>query len=353
MTFTPMNAKYGGMKYQGIHLKQLPELKRPVLIAGFDGWGNALDVSRATIAYLIRKLEAECFAEIDPDQFYRYDETRPSVNIKEGILKDISLPQGSFYAARTGSGQRDLVILKADEPNLCWVNFADEMFSLCSTLGVKAIITLGAMYDNVLHSDRIVSGAASDQALLEDLKQKGVIPVNYQGPSSIHSIISSEGRKRGFQCMSLWCHCPYYLQGTTHFGILTHMASLLSSIGGFELDVQELESSWRDLNRQIQKLIDNSLELQDMINELRKAKVKGSWESMKETSKMDEKVIYPERLSKAWVIAQRLDLDPPFSLTVSTRSDTISAALPCKNISVRVSVKWVRSLLISMIFAPF
>ena len=32
------------MEAQGIHVTKLPELKAPLLIAGFDGWGNALGI---------------------------------------------------------------------------------------------------------------------------------------------------------------------------------------------------------------------------------------------------------------------------------------------------------------------
>ena len=113
------------MGNQGINIKELPELKNAILIAGFDGWGNALDLSRAMASYLIRKLEAKYFARINPDLFYRYDENRPIANIEHGILKSVSLPNGSFYAVRTGSDESDLVILKASEPNLRWLNFAD------------------------------------------------------------------------------------------------------------------------------------------------------------------------------------------------------------------------------------
>ena len=77
-----------------------------------------------------------------------------------------------------------------------------------------------------------------------------------------------------------------------------HIASLLSSLAGFEVNIRELESSWRELNRQIQRLIDNSLELQDMINELRKAKVRGSWANIKDSSKKDKKVIQLEDFLK-------------------------------------------------------
>ena len=115
----------------GIHIEEVPELERPILIAGFDGWGNALDISSSMVTYLTGKLNAKYFARINPDPFYRYDETRPIVKIEEGDLKGISTPGGSFYAARTSSGERDLVILKADEPDLRWFHFISELFSLC------------------------------------------------------------------------------------------------------------------------------------------------------------------------------------------------------------------------------
>jgi len=277
---------------ESIHIEYLPELKNPLLVAGFDGWGNALDISKAMVSYLIRKLKADHFAKINPDLFYRYDENRPLVRIEDGTLKSVSPPGGSFYAAHTGSNGRDLVILRANEPNLRWFHFAEEVFALCEKLGIKTVITLGSMYDNVLHSDRIISGIASNEDLFSKLKQKNVIPINYQGPGAIHSTIHSEGQKRSFQCISLWCHCPYYLQGATHFGLVAHLGYLLSFLGEFDLDMEELETSWKELNRQIQGLVERNPELHAMIDELRKAKVKGSWASMKESVKKGHKIIH-------------------------------------------------------------
>ena len=243
------------------------------------------------IAYLIGKFSAKPFARLNPDTFYRFDENRPLVKIRQGNLKSLKFPGGAFYYGRSDASAIDLVLLKADEPSLSWFLFADELFSLCQNLGVETIITIGSMYDNVLHSDKIVSGMASDSITYSRLKQQNVIPVSYQGPSAIHSVIQSEGPRRGFKCTSLWCHCPYYLQGVTHFGMLAHLATLLSCLGEFELDVADLESSWEELNSQIQDLISANPELDAAISKLRKAKVRGSWEKMKAGAKKDQKVI--------------------------------------------------------------
>jgi proteasome assembly chaperone (PAC2) family protein len=279
------------MSESGIQIDEFPDLKNPLLIAGFDGWGNALKISSGMAAYLIRTFKAQRFAQINPDVFFRYDEMRPVVNIEEGVFKSLSSPGGTFYAAQTAPDGRDLVILKTDEPNLRWLGFVEELFDLCKRLNIESIITLGSMYDHVLHTDRIISAVTSNAAMSSMLSQKGVNAISYQGPSAIHSTIHSEGLKRAYACMSLWCHCPYYLQGTTHFGILAHLGKLLASLGGFELDTENLETSWEKLNIQIEKLIENNAELQEVVKELRKAKVRGSAAEMKGAIKSDEKII--------------------------------------------------------------
>jgi proteasome assembly chaperone (PAC2) family protein len=243
---------------------------------------------------LIRKLKAERFGKIDPDLFYRFDENRPVVEIEDGLLKKIFPPGGFLYATQPDHAGRDLIILKASEPHLRWFQFVDTLLSLCQKSGVKTIISLGSMYDNVLHTDMVISALASSEELLSGLKAENVNTINYKGPSAIHSTIHSEAKKRGIECVSLWCHCPYYLQGTTHFGLLSHLGALLSRWGGFELDTEELDTTWKNLNKQIQGIIDQNPELQGMINDLRKAKVKGSWDM----ARKQDKVIHLEDFLK-------------------------------------------------------
>jgi proteasome assembly chaperone (PAC2) family protein len=274
------------MKHESIEIDHLPRLTNPLLIAGFDGWGNALDISSKMTEYLIRKLEARRFARFNPDPFYRFDEKRPVVDIENGVLKDISQPGGAFYATRPGHLGRDLIILNASEPSLHWFRFVDSILSLCAETGVKRLISLGSMYDNVLHTETLISALASSAPLLEILKERKVRTISYKGPSAIHSTLHAEARNRGVECISLWCHCPYYLQGTTHFGLLAYLGSLLSSLEGFDLDTEELENTWKELSRQIQQIVDRNPELQVMINDLRKAKVKGSWGSAKRHDKV-------------------------------------------------------------------
>jgi len=278
------------MDIKGFQVDRVPELKSPILIAGFDGWGNAMDVSTEAVLFFINECKARTFARLDSDQFYRYDASRPVVNIEAGIMKHFIPPSGIFYAAATPPRSNDLILFRAGEPSLNWNRFAAGLMSLCKSMRICTIITLGSMYDSVLPSDRIISGIASQTEHFEELKIRGMVPISYQGPSAIHSLIHVEAERAGISSISLWCHCPYYLQGTTHFGILSNLVRLLSTICLVEIDTSEIDGLWERMDIQIRQLIEDSPELQKMISDIRKAKVRGSWSSL-EKAGADHNVI--------------------------------------------------------------
>ena len=279
------------MTQKGIHIHNIPELERPLMIAGFDGWGNAMNISRGMVVYLSRKLNGQKFAEIDPDMFYRYDAARPMIQLELGRVKKFTMPNGTFYAAQTAPGERDLVILEAEEPNLRWNFFKEELFSFAKVLGIDTVITLGSMYDNVLHTDMVVSGILSDPETIPQIAKYGINLIYYQGPSAIHGILQAGAPAHGIRGISLWCHCPYYLQETVHFGMLSHLGNLLALLGEFTLDTEELESSWKLLLEKIDATIENKEEIKMVIQELKKAKARGVWEKKQATLQTDEKVI--------------------------------------------------------------
>ena len=269
-----------------LQIDYLPEMNDPLLIAGFSGWGNALDISLGMADFIIRKLDAKAFAHIIPDQFYSYSEQRPTVEIKNGIINKVEHPGGSFYMANPGESSRDIIIFRSEEPSLKWQRFTDVVLSLCENSGVRTIICIGSMFDNVLHTDTVISASTSNKSLHLSIPQGKVKYSDYTGPSGIHSTIGYEAGKRGFDFISLWCHCPQYLQGTMHFGMLYQLGNLISEIGGFRLETDELEITWREIDRQIQDLIDKNPELKGMIDDLKRTNRKNADENQDKQNKI-------------------------------------------------------------------
>ncbi|MFO7964581.1 MAG: PAC2 family protein [Desulfobacterales bacterium] len=258
------------MEFEGINVEDAPRLKNPVFIVGFDGWGNALNTSKGMVDYIIRTLRGRFIAQLDTDMFYRYDAVRPIVAVEDGVLKKHRPPGASFFAIETESDAHDLVVLSGDEPNLAWSLLVRNLYGYLQALGVKTVISLGGLFDNVLHTDRVISGVVSNEGLKALLRQKGVSPITYHGPSTIHATIQWEGRKRGFECLNLWCHCPYYLQGLTHFGLLSTLGRLLSYLGHFNIDMDVLEDNWERLQPEIQELIEKNPQIKSAVERLMK-----------------------------------------------------------------------------------
>ena len=279
------------MEYQTFRLETIPTLTAPVFIIGFRGWGNALEVSAGTAAYLVETLQAVSIGHIDPDACYRYDESRPVVKIETGDLKSITPPGGSFFAITTHPGDNDLVILIADEPSLNWYRFSRELVDLAHQLGTPGVITLGSMFDNVLHTDRIISAVTTGSDFEGVISRHRVIPINYHGPSAIHTIILDACRKRAVAGASLWGHCPAYLQGITHHGMMLQLVRLLADMASFSLETEALEAHWEALEIQIQKLINDNPKLQGIMDQIRKKKREGAMQNLGQNGDEQGKVI--------------------------------------------------------------
>ena len=279
------------MDSNALRISTPPKLKSPVFIVGFDGWGNALNVSKGTADYLVKQLSADYLGEFNPDIFFRYDAKRPDVVIESGIFHEFHSPEIKLYAATTDQNENDVVILSGDEPNLAWYRFSDELFNFIKETGIKTVISVGSMYDNVLHTERLISGFVSKPDMQKILVEKNIQLISYSGPGSIHSILHKEGKYRNVDCISLWCHCPFYIQGTTHFGIISRLASLLGILGKFSIDTENLEAEWKKLDTDIDKLILNNPDLQETIEELKAERLKIG-ETLEQKTDAKSKVIH-------------------------------------------------------------
>ena len=278
-------------KFETFQLEKVPALSSPVVIVGLRGWGNALEVASEMAAYVVDALQGRSIGRLDSDACYRYDETRPVVVIESGRMKSINPPGGSLYAIQTPPGDSDLLVLIADEPSLQWYRFSWELVELARNLEARGLISLGSMFDHVLHTDRIISAATTGDAYAAMLSNRDVLPINYRGPSAIHTVILEACRKQGLPGASLWSHCPAYLQGIIHHGIMIDLARLLADLASFSIDTQPLESRWETLEIQIQELIAENPKLEGVMDQIRKKKREGAWQNLENTGTTKNNVI--------------------------------------------------------------
>ena len=129
-----------------------PELRSPVLVAAFAGWNDAASAATTALEAIAVSLEAEPVAEIDPEEFYDFQVTRPTIRMAEGEARQVDWPENTIFAAVAPAAERDLVLVSGVEPNLRWRTFAEAVIEAAERLGVEMVVTLGALLADVPHT---------------------------------------------------------------------------------------------------------------------------------------------------------------------------------------------------------
>jgi len=257
------------MALDALNIQELPSLRSPILIAAFAGWPDAAEVASGTARFLSRKLRAKRFAEIDPEEFYVFTETRPNTVILAPGQRALEWPANEFFSWHNTSGERDIVILQGREPNLNWREYVDIILDLAGRLGVSQVIALGGTYDAVSHRGKVsMSGHATSTDLRDALAEFGITASSYEGPSSVQSALLEACRERNLLAASLWGHAPHYVRAAPNPKVSHAMLRVLRTLLGVTLDLTELEVAGEALEAKVDAAMLENPELRDYVEQL-------------------------------------------------------------------------------------
>ena len=253
-----------------INLLDRPQLNNPVLIMGFSGWANAGEVSTETVNYLASRLNAQPLANVEPDHFYDYATERPTALIQSGLVREFKYPEPVFSYAKGRDEDSDLIFFTGPEPQRYWERFTDLVLNLAEEFSVRAIFILGGLYDYSPHwVDPRVSVIYSGYDAAGYLANTPeVVPGEYQGPVSIHTLILTRARDRDLPVVNLWGHAPTYIQ-TGNLKVQRCLTEILKKAIGFSLDTSDLLDGIAEMDRQIEDLVANNPRLKKYLDEMR------------------------------------------------------------------------------------
>src|SRR5215210_4603070 len=213
--------------------RERPELRAPVMVCAFKGWNDAGEAASAALTYIQGSFEAREVATIDPEEFYDFTAVRPTVKLTEGSAREIEWPENCFSVAPVPGADGDLVLFQGVEPSLRWRRFTDDIIATARDLGVKLVITLGALLADVPHSRPVaISGITTDEALVERL---GFEPPSYEGLPSV----------------SLWASVPHYVAASPNPKVALALVRAFEGTAGLAVDGGELEEAAEDYERQV------------------------------------------------------------------------------------------------------
>jgi proteasome assembly chaperone (PAC2) family protein len=224
--------------------EQRPELRRPVLVAGFEGWNDAASAASEAAGWLTRQFGATKVASMDPEEHFDFQSTRPTVELVDGVTRDLTWPANEFFAVPVDA--RDLVVLRGIEPNLRWPSFCREVLGVASETGCEMVVTLGALLADVPHTRPVrVTGATTDPELMAGLHLQRS---RYEGPTGIVGVLHDTARATGVASASLWAPVPHYVSTPPNplatRALLDRLGQLLGA--KFELgELDDLSQEWR------------------------------------------------------------------------------------------------------------
>lgn len=250
------------------HVRQTaePELRAPVLICAFEGWNDAGDAASTTVRHLIDRWSAERFADIDPEEFFDFTAVRPTVEILDGLERNLQWPENVFHAAHLTDAPFDAVLLLGMEPQMKWRTFCESILATARSIGAEMIVTLGALLADVPHTrPPQVVGTAYDSATADKL---GLEPSSYEGPTGILGVLHAAAKDEGFTVASLWAAVPAYIPGATSPKAALALVERLTRLLDVNVYTTDLEIASVSYERQVTELVGEDEETVEFVQEL-------------------------------------------------------------------------------------
>lgn len=193
----------------GLLWDERPELRRPVLVAAFEGWNDAAEAATNAVHWLRNRWESRRVAHIDPEDYFDFQSVRPQVVLVDGVTRELRWPDTDCFAARIARGERDAVLLLGVEPSYHWKRFCGDVLTMVRETGCEMVVTLGALLVDTPHTRPVrLTGTAGDPDLARRL---GLERSRYEGPTGIVGVLHDTCRQAGVPSVSLWAAVPHYV----------------------------------------------------------------------------------------------------------------------------------------------
>jgi len=244
----------------------LPHLRSPVMVCAFRGWNDAAAAASTALTAVAGSLDAQLVAQVDPEEYFDFQSTRPTISMDEGQTRRIEWPENNVFAVQVPSADRDLVLLDGTEPNLRWRTFSETIATVADALGVEMVITLGALIAEVSHTLPVpITGLASSPELVEELELERS---NYEGPTGIVGVVHDLCRRNGIDSASLWAAVPHYVAAVPNPKAALALLRRLEGLTGIAVEASELEEETTDYEEQIGRAVAANPEIEELVSRI-------------------------------------------------------------------------------------
>ncbi len=210
-----------------------------------------------SLSFLEETWKARPLAQLKrPGNFFDFTRYRPLV-YQKGEQREFTIPNTFLRHARSEGGE-DWILAHALEPHAHGEDFVEGFLELMKELDVGLYGLIGSMYAPVPHTrPPIVSGTATNSELNERLRRFGMRESNYEGPTTILSLITREAQQLGIDTFGMVLQLPAYSQVERDYRGLHYLLRLMGDIFDLRFDLQgvrqEMERQTASLNESVEQ----------------------------------------------------------------------------------------------------
>ncbi len=252
-----------------------PFFEGRTLIVAFEGWNDAAEGASGLVKHLVLQLDADVIAAVDPEDYYDFQFSRPTVSNDEDGQREISWPgaellRSSKAAAEENPRFSDLFFLLGNEPARRWKTFSAEIMEFIEDCEIDRVIFLGAVPSDSPHTRSIKVSRSSQSASIR--KQLAIEPSDYEGPVGIISVLAMSLEDAGIPSVALWAPVPHYVHNSPSpkatFALLVELETLL----GLQFNHGTLADDAFAWERGIDELAENDEDLAAYVGQLESAR---------------------------------------------------------------------------------
>ncbi len=242
-----------------------PPLSDPVLVVMLTGWIDASGAAAGAMAILEAESAAIPVATFDGDTFIDYRARRPTMEIVDGVHRELSWPSIELRAGRDAQGA-DLLLLTGPEPDMAWQLFCRSVRDLATTFGVQTMVSVGAYPFATPHTRpsrlSVTSPSADSIAPITYLKNSVDVP------AGIAAAIAHEMHDIGVRPIGLWAQVPHYVSAMAYPAASVALLDGLREVVGIEVDAAAARQEAIVQRQRLDQLVAGNGEHELMVREL-------------------------------------------------------------------------------------
>jgi proteasome assembly chaperone (PAC2) family protein len=247
----------------------LPE-NETVLLAAFEGWNDAGSAASEALEYLHEAWDAEQVDELDPEEYHDFQVNRPVIEVGTDGTREITWPTTAVAVATAPVSGRRIILVHGIEPSMRWRRYCTELLDIAARLGVRTVVTLGALLADVPHTRPIpVTTTSEDPTVRRTLD---VEANTYEGPTGIVGVLQHEAAARGLRTLSLWAAVPHYVAHPPSPKATLALLGRIETLVGEAIPLGDLPEDAAAWQQGVDELASDDTEVAEYVRQLEEAK---------------------------------------------------------------------------------